>query len=485
MAESLIQRVAETICRHRMTAPGAHVGVGISGGADSVALLLVLNELRDALGIRLAAIHFNHQLRGQEAHRDEQFVRELAAALECEFIGGSENVAVCAQEHGWNLEDAGRRLRYQFFADLVRDRRVTQVAVAHTADDQAETVLAQIIRGTGPTGLAGIYPVAEGVIRPFLEARRAELRDFLAARGQTWCEDWTNQDETRLRARIRNRLIPSLETSFQPAITGHLARLASLAREDERFWQHFIEEKFHALARFDGGTVRVATADLLAPMGRLAEGAREADAAVSTRLVRRILEELKGSRRGFSQCHIQDVMALAQTSQSGSRLELPAGIVVQKMFGELRFWRDSGEAKHAETLTSRRRDFRYEVALRGLSELAVDVTETGRRVRLKVIDWSTRQRDTNPYALDLDLLRTPLELRNWQPGDAYRPQGRLHQRKLKHLLRERRVALCERTGWPVLTSAGSVAWTRGFPFAADFIANSRTRLAVLVIEERL
>ncbi|HXN64641.1 MAG TPA: tRNA lysidine(34) synthetase TilS [Candidatus Acidoferrales bacterium] len=485
MAESLIQRVAETICRHRMTAPGAHVGIGVSGGADSVALSLVLKELRDTLGIRLAAIHFNHQLRGEEADRDEQFVRKLAAALECEFIGGSENVAACAQEHAWNLEDAGRRLRYQFFADLVRDRRVTQVAVAHTADDQAETVLAQIIRGTGPTGLAGIYPVAENVIRPFLEVRRAELRDFLTARGQAWCEDSTNQDETRLRARIRNRLIPSLETSFQPAITGHLARLASLAREDECFWQHFIEEKFHRLARFDGGTVRVVTADLLAPMGRLAHGAQEVNTAVSTRLVRRILEEVKGSRRGFNQCHIQDVIALAQTSQSGSRLELPAGIVVEKTFGELCFWRDAREGKHAQTLTSKRRDFRYEVALQGLSDLAVDVTETGRRLRLKVIDWSTRQRDTYPYALDLDLLRTPLELRNWQPGDAYRPQGRLHQRKLKHLLRERRVALRERANWPVLTSAGSVAWTRGFPFAADFVANSRTRLGVLVIEEPL
>ena len=200
------------------------MGVAVSGGADSVALLLLLNGLRDTLGIRLVAIHFNHQLRGQEAERDEQFVRELAGTIQCEFIGGSDDVASRARERGWNLEDAGRRLRYQFFADLVRDRRAGQVAVAHTADDQAETVLAQIIRGTGPTGLAGIYPVAGTVIRPLLEVRRGALRDFLTAVGQPWREDSTNQDETRLRARIRNRLIPSLETNFQPAITGHLAR---------------------------------------------------------------------------------------------------------------------------------------------------------------------------------------------------------------------------------------------------------------------
>jgi tRNA(Ile)-lysidine synthase len=485
MAESLIQHVAETIARHRMIAPGAHVGVAVSGGADSVALLLLLNGLRDTLGIRLVAIHFNHQLRGQEAERDEQFVRELAGTIQCEFIGGSDDVASRARERGWNLEDAGRRLRYQFFADLVRDHRAGQVAVAHTADDQAETVLAQIIRGTGPTGLAGIYPVAGAVIRPLLEVRRAALRDFLTAAGQPWREDSTNQDETRLRARIRNRLIPSLETNFQPAITGHLARLASLAREDESFWREFIEEKFRALARCDDGAIRIAVAGLLTPVAGFAQGATEANAAVSKRLVRRILEELTGSRRGFSNCHVQDVIALAQTSQSGCHLDLPAGIVVEKEFGDLIFRQDSGAPGWAEKRTAASRDFRYPVALQGHTNLSIDVPETGNRLHLKVIDWSARQRDTDSYALDLDLLQAPLELRSWQPGDAYRPQGRLHQRKLKHLLRERRVALRERTGWPVLTSAGSVAWTRGFPFAADFIANSRTRLAVLVIEERL
>ena len=407
MAESLIQRVAETIARHRMIAPGAHVGVAVSGGADSVALLLLLNGLRDTLGIRLVAIHFNHQLRGQEAERDEQFVRELAGTIQCEFIGGSDDVASRARERGWNLEDAGRRLRYQFFADLVRDRRAGQVAVAHTADDQAETVLAQIIRGTGPTGLAGIYPVAGTVIRPLLEVRRGALRDFLTAVGQPWREDSTNQDETRLRARIRNRLIPSLETNFQPAITGHLARLASLAREDESFWREFIEEKFRALARCDDGRIRIAVAGLLAPVAGFAKGAAEANAAVSKRLVRRILEELTGSRRGFSKCHVQDVIALAQTSQSGSRLELPAGIVVEKEFGNLIFRQDSGTPGWAERRTTAGRDFRYPVALQGHTKLSIDVPETGKRLRLKVIDWSARQRDTDSYALDLDLLRLP------------------------------------------------------------------------------
>jgi len=214
MPESLSQRIVDSVRRHRMFAPGAVAGVAVSGGADSVALLLLFEELKATLGVRLLVVHFNHQLRGEESDCDEKFVRSLAEARGLEFIAGSEDVAGRARENGWNLEDAGRRLRYQFFAGLVQEGRAMRIAVAHTADDQAETVLAQMVRGTGPAGLAGIYPVTEAVVRPLLQVRRDELRAFLAGRRQTWREDSTNGDVSRLRARIRSRLTPLLEKDF-------------------------------------------------------------------------------------------------------------------------------------------------------------------------------------------------------------------------------------------------------------------------------
>ena len=176
MNRSLQKRVLETIGQHLMIRPGDRVGVGVSGGADSVALLHLLTELKTKLGIGIAVLHFHHQLRGAEADEDERFVRELAAALDLEFASDRADVAGQARRDGLNLEDAARRLRYQFFAAAAATRELNRVAVAHTADDQAETVLAHLLRGTGLAGLAGIYPVAGLIVRPLIEIGREELR---------------------------------------------------------------------------------------------------------------------------------------------------------------------------------------------------------------------------------------------------------------------------------------------------------------------
>src|SRR4029077_1332043 len=189
MEKKLRQQLQETIRRHGMISAGDRVGVAVSGGADSVALLLLLDELRSSLGISLVVLHLNHLLRGTESDADERFVVELARERGLDCISASEDVAAAAHREGWNLEDAARRLRYAFFERAVRDERATRVAVAHTADDQAETVLARLIRGTGTTGLAGIHPIIGSVVRPLLDVRRQELKNYLARRDQKWRED--------------------------------------------------------------------------------------------------------------------------------------------------------------------------------------------------------------------------------------------------------------------------------------------------------
>ncbi len=205
-----------------MIRAGARLGVAVSGGADSVALAILLGELRERLGVALVLLHFHHQLRGAEADEDENFVSRLARQLGVEFFSDRADVAEQARRNGWNLEDAARRLRYEFLARAAASLNLACVAVAHTAEDQAETVLARVLRGTGITGLAGIYPVWGLVIRPLLEIRRQELREYLAGLGQSWREDSTNQDTTRTRARIRHRLLPVLQRDFEPAIVARL-----------------------------------------------------------------------------------------------------------------------------------------------------------------------------------------------------------------------------------------------------------------------
>src|SRR5712692_10143290 len=207
MGQSLVRRVQSAIEKGKLLRAGERVGVAVSGGADSVALLLLLLELRAKLGVVLSVVHFNHELRGKASEADEKFVAKLAAKHGLPFHAGHADVAAKAKRDKTNLEDTARRVRYEFFAMLVDAQHLDKIAVAHTMDDQAETVLAHILRGTGLAGLGGIHPAVGHVVRPLLGVQRAELRAFLRTKKQNWREDATNRDTTRMRARIRKKLM--------------------------------------------------------------------------------------------------------------------------------------------------------------------------------------------------------------------------------------------------------------------------------------
>jgi tRNA(Ile)-lysidine synthase len=495
MSVALHREALETIARNAMVGPGDRIGLGVSGGADSVAMLRIFAELRAQLGIAIVVLHFNHQLRGANADQDERFVEALATELHLDFESGRGDVAGEAERHGWNLEDAARRLRYAFFEHVAAARNLNRVAVAHTADDQAETVLSHLLRGTGLAGLAGIYPVAGLIIRPLLDVGRAELREFLSNLGQSWREDATNQDVSRMRARIRHQLIPTLQRDFDSAAVTRLARLASHARENENFWRALEDERFHALATCESqGAISLNVTRLLSPLAQLAQpdGAATAESvcaseptmALTRRLVRRIFAEVRGSREQLTARHVRSVLDLATKSQSGSRIELP-GVLVERIFDQLVF---TNAVDTAPRQTRPERSFSYAVAPPRPSEPAsVVVAEIQRRFNLKLIDWPPAKRDTvvGRGALDFDRVRWPLVLRNWRPGDSYRPHGSKHVRKLKRLLLESRVPRCERESWPVLTSGSDVIWASGCPAAEELAAHPGTRVGLVIVEEKL
>ena len=498
MNGAIQQRVIETMSRHSMIRPGDRIGVGVSGGADSVALLHLIAELQPKLGIRAFVLHFHHQLRGAEADQDEHFVHELAAKFHFEFVSDRADVAGEARCNHWNLEDAARRMRYQFFASAAETHELNHVAVAHTADDQAETVLAHLLRGTGLAGLAGIYPVAGLIVRPLIEIGREELRNYLSGLGQSWREDSSNQDTSRTRARIRHQLIPLLEKDFNPSTVARLARLANLAREEETFWRALEDDRLTALtAREPSGAISVRIADLLSPLpvvastgGAADQGAKQAQPstlALSRRLVRRIFAEFQGSRRQLTARHVQDVLDLAEKSGGGARIELP-GIGVVKNF-DLLVFSPASSARETEKLSGnihQCRAFEYAVSLPQPSKPScIVVPEIRRRFKLKMIDWPPVSGETIVArgTLDLGKLRWPMILRNWRPGDSFRPCGRKRTRKLKRMFLEARVPRSARASWPVLTSDGELVWAYGYPVAEEFAPRPETHAGLLIVEE--
>jgi tRNA(Ile)-lysidine synthase len=473
---ALVRRISSSLQKLSLVHPGERVGVAVSGGADSVALLLLLLELRKKLGVVLSVVHFNHRLRGKASDADEKFVARLAAKHELEFHTASVHVAKRAKKERANLEDAARRARYDYFRSLVESGELMRIAVAHTADDQAETVLAHLMRGTGLTGLGGIHPVAGSIFRPLLSVRRHELRDFLRAQKQNWREDLSNRDAKRMRARIRKKLLPLLEKQFQSTVVKHLATLADLAREDEAFFNVVVEERAAALVQRSAEGSRIVLKDLLVPL-------KNAEApALSKRLVRRIVEDVKPREGQLGARHVETVMELARSGRSGSSLPLPGGVEVRKERSTLLF-RALENARTAST-GGAPREYEYNIDLaKGDAEVRVAALRCV--FRFRVIDWPSKRVETikDGAVLDRYRLRFPLVLRNWRPGDRLRPLGHQSAHKLKRLLNEKRISRWERDGWPVLTSGGVLAWARGFPVAAEFAADERTQAGMVIAEE--
>jgi tRNA(Ile)-lysidine synthase len=497
----LARRLLESLRRAGMLRAGERVSAGVSGGADSVALLLLLLELREELGIVVSVAHLNHKLRGKASDEDEKFVAKLASKHALDFYDESVDVAARAKREKANLEDAGRRARYEFFARLVAEGKVDVVAVAHTADDQAETVLAHILRGTGLAGLGGIHPRTESVVRPLLQLRRAELRSYLRAKKRKWHEDATNQDTTRMRARIRKKLLPLLGREFQGGVVAHLGSLAEFAQEDEEFLELLAREHCELLARRTNVDTRISLGDLLQPLKRQriytedAEGTEKRDetAALTKRMLRRLIEERKSGTRQITGQHIAKVLELARRGETGKAVQLPGGVDVRRERNDMVFCgnssrptrRTSGKRKAGKTPPL---EYEYKINFTGIrnGDVILPVPQVQCVFRLRVIDWAAKRGETSESGavLDRDRLRLPLVLRNWRFGDKLQPAGHQKAHKLKRLLNEKRISRWERDGWPVLTSGGVLVWARGFAVAAGFAANEGTRTGILIAEEK-
>jgi tRNA(Ile)-lysidine synthase len=463
---------------------GERIGVAVSGGADSVALLRLFVELREVLGVVVCVAHFNHKLRGKASEADEKFVARLAAQHGLEFFVQRENVAARAKRERANLEDAARRARYTFFEQLVKEGQVSRVAVAQTADDQAETVLAHIMRGTGLAGLAGIHPQVGSAFRPLLGIRRAALRAYLRDKRQAWREDASNRDETRTRARIRHKLMPFLEKEFQGVVVEHLCQLAELAREDNSFLDYAAQFRVKAVAKEIGAGVSIPVGEFAGGQEGFQKRSGEESPETNTfalrkRMIREVVKRVKPRAGELGALHVDAVLHLAQSGHSGKILQLPGGVEVRRERDSLVFCALASRKDEAEPGT-----FSLHVHLPASGEeLRLDALS--RILHFQVIDWPSEGRETTKTGavLDPDRLRAPLELRNWRPGDAMRPTGHENRHTVARLLNELGASRWEKESWPVLTSAGKVAWVLGLPVADEFAVVEGSRAAVAITEE--
>jgi tRNA(Ile)-lysidine synthase len=484
----VVRRVAATISKYGLFSAGNRVGVAVSGGADSVALLHCLVELAPRLGIELAVVHLNHLLRGPEADADEQFVADLAHSLRLRFFTRRVDVQAEARRAGDNLEQTARRLRYQWFTELIAQGHSAKIATGHTCSDQAETVLFRLLRGAGSAGLAGIRPVVEpGVVRPLLEVSRSDIVAYLRRHGWSWREDSTNQQTELDRNRIRHQLLPVLCRDWNPRLGEALAQMAQWAQGEEDYWSAVVADLAARHIRDDGSAVELEA-------GALAE----LPEAAQRRLLRAAMERVRGDLSGVDFRHIEALRALAASGRGGGGLDLP-GVQARRSFDRLRLLKPAGEGRNEQCLEAVPLEPPGTFPMPGSNCL----------VRLKLRDagqtisaWADNKEGYNEkrqQALDWERLPKPLMLRSWRPGDRYQPWGRKRPKKLKSLFQESKVAAWDRRDWPVITAAVSrpersdaprvpsagedgeiVVWAHGFGPAQQFAADrgSRTVLEI-------
>ena len=566
------------IRREELLRAGDRVGVAVSGGIDSVAMLRLLLELRAELGIVISVLHFNHRLRGAESDADQEFVANLAGEYGLEFYCESGDVAKLAADEGSGVEAAARELRYGFFGGLLgsgenfeaqgpsgakaqslasshrsaesaappksipqglkpessvqlngtaeavpfpspapeTDEGVTfptpplnKIATGHTLDDQAETVLMRLIRGTGLRGLGGIYPriVVEHedgdghgeIVRPLLGIRRRELEQYLADVKQAWREDSTNADAKFTRNRVRRLVLPLLEREFNPAVVESFAELAEIARDEEDYWENEIsgwlgtvvqwsepewvrtlpgfgaaqslvqiaasqpEPDPEVLARIEESGARIMNASVSRPW-LLTE-----PRAVQRRVLKAIGEHLEVPLE-FK--HIEEILRFAaEDGPAAKELSLPLGWKLVREPEALVFV--TPDLRRNEPVP----DYEYPLPVPGRAV----VLELGGVIEALRIPRETAPQEQvaeyNPQQLlRADLLPERLIVRNWRPGDRFWPAHTKSAKKVKELLQERHVARHigqkERRLWPVVASLDEIVWVRGFPVPARLLAKA-------------
>jgi tRNA(Ile)-lysidine synthase len=439
--------------------PGDRVCVAVSGGADSVALLRIILELRPKLGIVVSVAHLHHGIRGSEADSDQAFVTELASSQGLELHLEYGDARAFSQEKKISLETAARELRYQFFSRILQKKKAACIATAHTLDDQAETVLAKALRGAGTRGLAGVFPELRWgkdggrIVRPLLQTRRQPLRDFLVAIRQPWREDLSNMDPAFTRNRIRAHLLPMLREEINPAVEVALAHLAEISRAEEEYWREqvgrLLPQVVVAGKPAGGGGRRQGLPCVIAlDIHKLAAH----PLAMRRRLVRAGAEQL-GCMLDFEQ--VQSVLdLLAQRSERGTKgrtIEIQKQWKARLLFRELRI--ESVYEAADESV------YQHRLLIPG----EVHVPELGARLRARISEDNgaeVKAAYNRAHSIRLPEVNE-LIVRNWCAGDRFRPARHATEKRVKELLYPMHLSREEKQRWPVVVAGDRIVWVRG------------------------
>jgi tRNA(Ile)-lysidine synthase len=460
---ALERRVLRYIRMHNVLLEGERTVVGVSGGPDSAALLVLLSRLSPKLRLDITVVHFDHQLRGEEeVAGDLDFVRSLASALSLPFVLGSGNVRDYAKEHRLSLEDAARRLRYEFLWEQAATVDAPAIAVGHTLNDQAETILLHLIRGAGLTGIAGMaarapWPFGGGpqLSRPLLGVRRDETERYCRELGVEPRIDSTNQLMASRRNQVRNEVLPLLRR-LNPRIEESLARFATAAAGDDLYLDELARHAFHRLAETAGTTVRLSRRDLsLLPH------------ALAARVIRLAFAQLTGTSADLEAAHVDTI--IDSLNGPPGTYSLAAGTVAT--LDSVSVTLSRGTLPGADRMS--------EVALSvpGRTTAGTWLIDAS----IEALPANSLTRNPLEAYLDADKIADNVTVRSRRPGDRLRPLGLGGEKKVQDILVDAKVPARERDGVPIVCAGDQIAWVVGHCIDERFALTAGTRGALHII----
>ena len=459
MMPGLIQQVKQTIKEWKMLSGGQTVVAAVSGGADSVVMLHLLLELSEELGLRIIVAHMDHGLRGEESRRDHDFVKGLARRLGLEFVSKRLKKGEL-KGLGGSPQEAARVKRYAFFSDVALKYKAQKVALGHTSDDQAETVIMRLLKGSSLSGLSGIPPVRGVFVRPLIQTSRASVEEHAREQGIAFVTDSTNLTIKYLRNRVRLELLPKLAKEYNPSIKETLARTALVLSSDD----DFIEKA--AIKAFGAALIEQRAGIAVFDRGKLKRMHR----ALSARVFLASVHSL-GVEGELGSLHVDAFFGIMNGRRPNASISLPGGAGARREYGRMIVEAGLPVKPRADALISG-----LALALPGLTLIeGIGLIEAK---LLKPPKKFTTGRGTAWF--DYDALQEcgPVTVRQARPGDRIAPFGMEGHRKLKDIFIDSKVPLIERKRTPVVSVGKEVVWLAGLRQSSRFSVGAKTRRAL-------
>ncbi|MGD8768582.1 MAG: tRNA lysidine(34) synthetase TilS [Desulfobacterales bacterium] len=451
----LLRAVKQTITTYGMLKPRDSVLIGVSGGPDSVALFHLLLTFSPRFSLRLGVAHLNHCLRQIDSDKDAEFVVSLADRFDVPCYVHKTNVRKYQLENKLSLEEAARRVRHSFLNKVAEENRFNKIALGHHFDDNAELVLMNLFRGSGPLGISGIPPVRDGkIIRPLIQSNRSDIIAYLDQNRLKYISDISNRDTSFLRNRIRHDLLPLLKTLYNPKISQSLNRLASIIRSEEEW----IEDVIHPI--FEKAALSIQDGQIVLSVSIL----NGLHVAAQRRVIRKAILKIKGDLRRIRLTHIDSAINLIEGGPDYGNIDLPDRIRIQRKVDVILFSRGKSTLRNMDVKSDRAEILPFEYPIEKpesifIKEINAHIKFTEMGIK-DLPDLCGTGQHTGFF--DRDALSFPLVLRNFRHGDRFTPLGMTGTQKIKKFFIDKKVPRKERTRCPILLCRGKIIWVAGY-----------------------